>query len=375
MHIKYNNFMVRIIDGLSDFKPVIDILKKGRPIAFPTDTVYGIGVDAFNSEAISLIYKIKKRTEKKPLVLFVKDRETIKRYAYINKTAQKLIENFLPGPLTLILKAKNRAPEGVVTKKGTVGIRIPDNEIVSKLLREHSHPLATTSANISGEDEISSASSIASIFKNRLGIVVDGGELKSKIPSTVLDCSVFPPILLRKGRVSIFSLEKFTRREIKLKRELGLVLLLVCTGNCCRSPMGVGVLKKKLPYWVKKRVRILSCGTSAFGGSPPTENAKIAARERGADISLNRSRSLSRDLITEADLILVFERKHLERVKDLVPESADKTFLLKEFKKRKSISDENIKDPIGGSLQVYRNCISEIEKSLKPVIKYLERKI
>ena len=139
--------------------------------------------------------------------------------------------------------------------------------------------------------------------------------------------------------------------------------------------MGVGVLKKKLPYWVKKRVRILSCGTSAFGGSPPTENAKIAARERGADISLNRSRSLSRDLITEADLILVFERRHLERIKDLVPESADKTFLLKEFKKRKPVSDGNIRDPIGGSLQVYRNCISEIEKSLKPVIKYLERKI
>lgn len=150
-------------------------------------------------------------------------------------------------------------------------------------------------------------------------------------------------------------------------------ILFVCTGNSCRSPMAVGFLKEMLKE--KRGIRIDSCGTifSSFGGPTP-QTIKIM-KEHGIDISSHKTKSLSKDLIDEADLILVMERKHRERIRELNPEAENRTFLLKEFAGDKG--NLEIRDPIGLSDEVYREVAGEIRsalgKALPKILEYLRR--
>lgn len=141
-------------------------------------------------------------------------------------------------------------------------------------------------------------------------------------------------------------------------------ILFVCTGNSCRSPMAVGFLKEMLKG--KGEIRIDSCGTisSSFGGPTP-QTIKIM-KEYGIDVSSHQTKSLSKDLIDEADLVLVMERKHRERVQELNPEAKNKTFLLKEFAPDKE--NLEIGDPIGLSDEVYKEVAEEIKGTLEKAL-------
>ena len=138
-------------------------------------------------------------------------------------------------------------------------------------------------------------------------------------------------------------------------------ILLVCTGNSCRSPMAAGFLREMLKG--KKEIRIDSCGTIFSSFSGPTPQAIKIMKEYGIDILSHKTKFLSKDLIDEADLILVMERKHRERVQELNPEAKNKTFLLKEFAPDKE--NLEIRDPIGLSDEVYREIAKEIKEALK----------
>ena len=148
-------------------------------------------------------------------------------------------------------------------------------------------------------------------------------------------------------------------------------VLFVCTGNSCRSPMAAGFLREMLKE--KKEIRIDSCGTIFSSFSGPTPQAIKIMKEYGIDILSHKTKFLSKDLIDEADLILVMERKHRERVQELNPEAKNKTFLLKEFAPDKE--NLEIRDPIGLSDEVYREIAKEIkealERALPKILEYL----
>ncbi len=177
-----------------------EILMKGGVGVIPTDTVYGLCTNALSGEGVKRIYRIKKRDVKKPLVLFVKNKDEIEKFGVINDVAKKLIDNFIPGPVTIVLKRKEGAPKISLKDIDTIGIRIPDEEFVIKLLKSLDFPLATTSANISNRPTPKDISSLKEVFSGIVDFIVDGGE-RSGSPSTVVSVIGEEVKILREGRV------------------------------------------------------------------------------------------------------------------------------------------------------------------------------
>lgn len=183
------------------------ILKKGGVVAFPTDTVYGIGVCALNKKAVLRIYKIKKRDKNKPLIILLSRKKDAQKYAYLTTQSKKLIAKFWPGPLTLVLKAKKTIPM-YLTKKGAIGLRMPKNKIFISLALVCKFPLATTSANLSGEASTTSAQEVAEKLEGKIDLIIDGGKTKSNIASTVVDLVSKYPKILRRGKITLKQIKR-----------------------------------------------------------------------------------------------------------------------------------------------------------------------
>ena len=187
----------------------IATLNDGGVIAFPTDTVYGVGVDPFQPEAVRKLYMIKGRPIDKPIPILVGSTDDVERVAQnLPPTFSQLAERFWPGGLTLIVEAKSLPPE--VTAGGdTVGIRMPDHPLALALLQRFGGAIATTSANKSDEPPATSAEEVQSELGALVGIILDGGQTATRIASTVLDLSVSPPQIRRQGSISMEQLAPF----------------------------------------------------------------------------------------------------------------------------------------------------------------------
>jgi len=189
---------------------------EGKLIAFPTNSVYGLGGDPLNLEVINRIYDIKYRDRSKGLLLLVADTEEAEKVADFNKTGYKLAERFWPGQLTLILKKKepNIIPPEVTAFKNTIGIRVPENEIVLTILKKlkikgYFGGIIGTSANYSGEPPSISGDQVAKKFLTPIDLILDGGKTKTKVPTTILDCTSEELRLLRIGTVREEEIENF----------------------------------------------------------------------------------------------------------------------------------------------------------------------
>jgi len=175
----------------------INALKEGKIVLYPTDTVYGIGANIFDLKAIQKVYEIKKRPLNKPLSVCVSTIEDIEKIAYLNEDLKKLISNILPGPFTVILKKKENIPPILTAGEQKIGIRIPDNRVCMELSKEF--PITTTSANISGQSIPESIDGVLEQLGDEIDLILDAGICKHGIHSTVIDMTVSPPKILRKG--------------------------------------------------------------------------------------------------------------------------------------------------------------------------------
>ena len=181
------------------------ILCDGGVILYPTDTVYGLGADAFNKRAVEHIRDIKGRKEGKPFLVMVDAIETLKKYAEVNTLAEHFIKKFWPGALTIILRSNNKELIGILgSGDGRVGFRMPKHSFCLELLKNYSHPIISTSANISGEVQPNNVSDILQqLFGNTddIDLVVDEGPILENIPSTIIDLSDGVLKVVREGRV------------------------------------------------------------------------------------------------------------------------------------------------------------------------------
>lgn len=176
----------------------VDVLRQGGVIAYPTDTVYGIGCDIFNRKGVKKIYQIKQRDPRKPFSFICSDLSEAANYAHVSNFAFKLMKRHLPGPYTFVLEATRVVPDLLTTRQKTVGIRIPAHPIPLAIVRELGHPLVTTSANLSGSDTIEDPDDIFDRMGRLLDCVIDGGILTGE-PSTVISLVDDRPEVLRPG--------------------------------------------------------------------------------------------------------------------------------------------------------------------------------
>jgi tRNA threonylcarbamoyl adenosine modification protein (Sua5/YciO/YrdC/YwlC family) len=184
---------------------IVDVLKNGGIVVYPTDTYYGIGCDIMNKKAIEKIYQIKQRNKSKPFSFICSDLKNISRYAKVSNYAYKTMKRLLPGPYTFILEGSKLVPKMMLTKRKTAGIRVPENPICLTLVKELGNPVITTSATMPDGTIFHDASLIHDYFGNRVDAVVDGSIVPGS-PSSVIMLIDDIPEVLRKGLgdVSIF---------------------------------------------------------------------------------------------------------------------------------------------------------------------------
>jgi L-threonylcarbamoyladenylate synthase len=177
------------------------ILNQGKLAAFPTDTIYGLGCTAFSAKSIENIYQVKQRPGEKAIAILIGELDQLKIVAqYLPSLAQRLTEQFWPGALTIIVQRNPNLP-GNISQNQTIGIRMPNHEFVRSLLNK-TGPLATTSANISGQANPMFASDVLDQLCCQIELLVDGGKTSGVIPSTVVDCTSEIPRILRVGAIS-----------------------------------------------------------------------------------------------------------------------------------------------------------------------------
>jgi L-threonylcarbamoyladenylate synthase len=174
----------------------IEIMAGGGVILYPTDTVYGLGANIFNNDAVERIYEIKKRDQSKPLSVLVQNTESLELIADLNRSSREIINKWLPGPFTFILNKKN-VVSPYVSASSKVGVRIPDYKIARALASLF--PITTTSANLTNECTLSNPQDILKQIGNDIDLVIDVGDLGAAKPSTVIDLSSSKPTLVRNG--------------------------------------------------------------------------------------------------------------------------------------------------------------------------------
>ena len=199
--------LVKTQVGLADDAGIIchaqHLLRSGEVVAFPTDTVYGVGAHAFQPEAVAALYAVKNRPTTKAIPILVAQIEDMARVArHVPAVAWELAARFWPGALTLVLPRAEQIPSVVTAGGDTVAVRYPDHPTPLVLMRSAGAPLAATSANLSGQPSPTSALQVAEQLACRVPLIIDGGRCPGGVPSTVVDLSVEPPRLLRAGAIS-----------------------------------------------------------------------------------------------------------------------------------------------------------------------------
>ena len=179
-------------------KQIVECLKQGGVIIYPTDTTYGIGCDIFNRKGIKKIFQIKHRDSRKPFSFICNDLAEISTYAQVSNFAFKIMKRYLPGPYTFVLDATKIVPDSLSTKQKTVGVRIPENKICQAIVKELGHPLVTTSANVSGEMTPQDPFDIQQQMGNMVDYVIDGG-ISMDEASTVINLVDDKIEILRQG--------------------------------------------------------------------------------------------------------------------------------------------------------------------------------
>jgi len=338
---------------LSKLRYAARLLQAGALVAFPTETVYGLGADARNPESLTELSKVKQRADNKPYSLLVPSvRAAEAACGGLSHVAKKLARIYWPGPLTLVVRKRGG---------GTVGMRLPEHPVTRSLLSQCGFPLATPSANISGTREPRTAEHVREQLDGEISLILDGGPAKQGRPSAVVKVDNERLEIKRAGSIPNAEILEAARPTI----------LFVCTGNTCRSPMAAGFCQLGLTETPKGPLqqdnaglpfRVLSAGTNAVDGDPADRLANEAMREVSVDISRHRTRSLTPGLLETADWVFTMTRAHRESILMLMPTCADRVQLL-------SNRNDDIPDPVSSSLEQYRRVRDRIASCLRDVVR------
>jgi len=325
----------------------VAVLRRGGIVAFPTETVYGICVNATDAAAVNRLYAAKGRQASRACSFLLADRESADALVpELPMLAHRLTEAFWPGPLTLIVPHAG----------GSVGLRLPAHGLARALAAEAGTPLLQSSANRSGEPAALNAAGVEASLGDSVDLLLDGGRTMGGRSSSVVRCDDETFAILRKGAIP----------EAEIIRAATALTLVVCTGNLCRSPLAEAMLRQAMAERLECREsdlawhghRLGSFGTIALAGHPASLNAITVGEEYGLDLRAHRSRPFALGMVREAQRVFGLTRAHCD-------------FLLPYFRKRPGDLDlldpkgREIQDPYGLSLKAYRKVGAQILKAVE----------
>jgi len=343
----------------------VQSLAEGKLVAVPTETVYGVAASALNEEAVARLSRLKQRPADEPFTLAIKSADDARDYVpCIPAIGERLARRCWPGPLTLVVSSDHpdsllkQLPESVqraVCPHGTLGLRVPAHEVLLAVARLTAGPLVLTSANLPGAPETNSAEEVAKALGDEIDLILDDGPSKFGQPSSVVRASSAGLELLRSGVIN----------EQALRRLASYILVFVCTGNTCRSPMAEALMRRRVAEALKcsqtdleeHGVMIVSAGISAHAGGQASPESAQVVKERGLDLSGHESQPLGERLVRFADLVLTLTRGHREAIVARWPDSAARVRLL-------CRDGADVADPIGGPIELYRRCADQIDGEL-----------
>ena len=324
-----------------------------------------MAASALHPQAVERLFEIKGRAKSSPLAYAVKSLDEALDYVpNMSTLARRVARRSWPGPVTLVLDVDH--PDSVIHRldpviqnatipSGTVGLRVPAHETTLQIMRMCAGPIVLTSANLSGQPDAIDGRQVDESVGDQIDLILNDGTTKFAKPSSVVRVNDDGFSMLREGVVDAATIEKLK----------SFIALIVCTGNTCRSPMGEGLLRKRLADKVgcsietleQKGVSILSAGIAAMPGSPAAAQAVEVMGGLGVDISSHSSQPITGQLAQFADVILTMTNGHRQALISHWPmlESRTKTV-------RRDGAD--VSDPIGAPVDVYQACAKQIDENL-----------
>jgi protein-tyrosine phosphatase len=346
-------------------RQAIETLGRGGIVAFPTETVYILAVNAAGPKAVERLWQITGRGPERPLLVAVRDDvDALGWVPNLSALGSRLARRCWPGPVTLVFEDVGQGrvrqlPDEVQSRlgpTGTLSLACPAHDALQYLLEPESHPLIVSGAYRTGESPAVTATDVMSQFADTVELVLDDGPCRYGRLASVVQVRGETWQMVRPGIVP----------EALLRRQAALWIVFVCTGNTCRSPLAEALCKRLLaerlgcaPAELPDRgFLVLSAGLSAMMGGGAAGEAIEVARELGADLSNHRSRPLSAELMYQADCLLAMTQSHLDALISIYPELESRSRLL-------DPEGQDVPDPIGSEQAVYRECAGTIARLLE----------
>lgn len=353
-----------------------DVLNQGGVILYPTDTLYGLGVDVANEEAMHKLFSLKGREISQPVSFMTDAVDHIEAYqGLLPMEIRHQLDILFPGKITTLLENtfKKTLPifSAVRTQK-KIGWRIPDHPFCLALCAAFGKPVSTTSANLTGGGNAAAVQEILSQLNGVPDMIIDAGPVNKKSGSTIIDFTKQPLMIVRQGEVKKSELQKLIPGQNFQFKKSAFEIVFVCSGNVCRSPMAEGILRAMLAKTrFKNIIRISSAGTLYLPPTPVHNWAEKVASANEINIHAHISSHLNAKIMERADMIISMAVNHRAYLKKHFAEHTHKVILLKEWKRGKQLSNPSIADPIGHEIDFFTDTFAEIHGELKRVLPYI----